>query len=134
MIKPAGKIFDSAHLGITRPYRIVTTGTGEILFPNNKGLLIFRNGKMRLIDDKVVWQLPSNNVYYAYYDSHDRLWIGTARGTIMIDKKQNVTEFNNPKTPLNGVYITNATEDEKGNLYFSLASCKKGVRIVKMKV
>jgi hypothetical protein len=119
------RVFDSVHLGIPRPYRIVTTHTGEIFFPNSKGLLIVRNGKVRLIDKSVVFQLPSNNVYYAYYDSKERLWIGTARGSIMIDKKQNVTDFNGLKTPLNNMCITNIQEDEHGNMYFSLYAAKK---------
>jgi len=119
------KLFDSVHLNITKPYRVVTAPSGEILLPNNKGLMIFREGKMRLIDHNVVWQLPSDDVYYAYYDSHERLWVGTSKGSLMIDKKQKVTVFNNTKTPLNNVALTNVIEDDAGNLYFTLRSCKK---------
>ncbi len=119
------QMFDSAHLNISKPYRIVGTASGEMMFPNSKGLLIFRAGKMRLIDNQAVWQLPSNNVYYAYYDSKSRLWIGTAKGSIMIDKRQKVTVFNKPNTPLYNAAITNVAEDEQGNLYFSLLACNK---------
>lgn len=119
------QVFDTARVGITKPYRIVTTATGEVFFPNSKGLLILRGDKIRLVDKQLVWQLPTNNIFYAFYDSKDRLWIGTARGTVMIDKKQNVTEFNTSNTPLENVTITNAVEDEKGNIYFSLYAYKK---------
>lgn len=119
------QIFDSKQFGISNPYSLLATSSGEIFFPNNKGLLILRNGKMRLINKQLVWQLPSNNVYYAYYDSRDRLWIGTAAGSIMINKKQDVTIFNHSNTPLDNACITNATEDEHGNMYFTLTSCKK---------
>jgi ligand-binding sensor domain-containing protein len=126
MYNTAGwQLFDSVHLNINKPYRVVTAPSGEILLPNNKGLLIFRNGKMRLIDNNLVWQLPSNDVYYAYYDSHERLWIGTSKGSLMIDKKQKVTVFNNTKSPLSNVAVTNVIEDEAGNLYFTLRSCKR---------
>ena len=118
------QIFDSLQMGIPKPYRIITTPTGEVLLPNGKGLLILRGGKKILINKSVVWQMPSNNVLYAYYDSKSRLWIGTTRGSIMIDKKQNVTVFNNTRTPLDGVCITNITEDKTGNLYFALQSVK----------
>ncbi len=119
------QVFDSAHLNIPKPYRIVTTPTGEVFFPNSKGLLILHEGKIRLIDNNVVWQLPSNNVYYAYYDMKGRLWIGTAKGTIMLDKQQKVTVFNSTHTPLANTCITNITEDGQGNMYFTMNSCRK---------
>jgi hypothetical protein len=119
------KVFDSAHFGVSSAYRIVTNPTGEVFFTNKRGLLIVRNDKVRLIDKNLVWQLPSNNVYYAYFDSRERLWIGTDRGTILIDKKKNVTVFNKTNGPLKDVCITNIVEDDKGNLYFSSKSCKK---------
>jgi len=69
--------------------------------------------------------LPSDNVSYAYFDSHERLWIGTAKGSIMIDKKRKPTIFNNTNTPLKNTTITGITEDDKGNLYFSLQAIDK---------
>lgn len=118
------RVYDSAHLNIPKPYRIVTTSTGEVFFPTFKGLMIFKGDKVRLIDKGVVWQLPSNDVKYAYFDSKKRLWIGTARGTIMIGKEEKVTAFNNSNTPLNNACITNITEDAQGNMYFTLGSLK----------
>jgi hypothetical protein len=119
------QLFNPAQFGISKPYRIITTATGELFLPNSKGLLILRNGKFRLIDNQVILELPSNNVYYAYYDSRGRLWIGTDKGSIMINKKQKTTMFNGSKTPLDNVCITNMTEDEQGNLYFSMNAVKK---------
>jgi len=118
------RIFDSVNFKISGAYRIIANPTGELFFTNSKGLLIVRGDKLRLIDQQVLDQLPSNNVYYAYYDTQQRLWIGTSGGTIMIDKKQKSIPFNRSNTPLNNVCITNAVEDENGNIYFSLLDPK----------
>ncbi|GAB3925203.1 ligand-binding sensor domain-containing protein [Mucilaginibacter myungsuensis] len=114
------QVFDSTRLQIARPYKIVATSTGEIFFPTGKGLMIFKEGKVRLIDKNVVFQMPSNDVKYAYFDSKKRLWMGTSRGSIMIGKSEKVTAYNGSKTPLNNTIITNITEDGKGNMYFAL--------------
>ncbi|QKJ28548.1 hypothetical protein HQ865_01835 [Mucilaginibacter mali] len=118
------QIFNPEQFKIGKPYSIITTATGEVFMPNSKGLLILRNGKFRLIDNQVIWQMPSNNVYYAYYDKRGRLWIGTSKGSVMIDRDQKVTSFNKTNTPLANTCITNVTEDDKGNLYFSLLACE----------
>lgn len=114
------QIYDMTKLGITQPYSISGTKTGEIFFPNNKGLLILRKGKEILINKQAIWQLPSNDVKFGYYDSRGRLWIGTTKGTIMMDRDQNVTSFTRKSSPIANTYITDATEDEHGNLYFTL--------------
>lgn len=119
------KVFDSAHIAISQAYHIITNPSGEIFFPNKKGLLIFRNDKMRLIDKQTILDLPSNDVYYAYFDKSERLWIGTFGGSIMIDKKKKVTVFNRTNTPLKNACISGITEDEHGNIYFSLYAYKK---------
>ncbi|MDB5111112.1 MAG: hypothetical protein JWR67_2226 [Mucilaginibacter sp.] len=125
MYSDAGwRIFDSTHVAISSGYHIIANPEGEVFFTSHKGLLILRNDKIRLLNKELIGQLPSNNVYYAYYDTHKRLWIGTFRGSIMIDKKQKVTVFNNPNTPLNNVCISGIAEDEQGNLYFSLHAYK----------
>ncbi len=119
------QLFDSTHVSIAAGYHIIVNPAGEIFFTNKKGLLIFRDDKMRLIDRQAVEQLPSNDVFYAYFDTRERLWIGTTRGSIMIDKKQKVTAFNSSNTPLKDICITGVTEDEHGNMYFSLHDYKK---------
>src|ERR1700743_906586 len=126
MYSDAGwKLFDSTRVAISAGYRIITNPTGEIFFTSHKGLMILRNEKVVLLDKERIPQLPSNDVYYAYYDTKGRLWIGTSHGSIVMDKKQNVTVFNGSDTPLNNVCITGITEDEHGNLYFSLNANKK---------
>jgi ligand-binding sensor domain-containing protein len=119
------RLFDSTHFVVSSAYRIVTNPSGEIFFTSNKGLLIVRNEKVRLITKDLILQLPSNNVYFAYYDSRQCLWIGTDKGSIMIDKKKKATVFNRTNSPLKNVCITNITEDENGNLYFSVRACNK---------
>jgi ligand-binding sensor domain-containing protein len=121
------QMFDSTHFSISGAYHIITTPTGEILFPNHKGLLILKGDKIRMVDKELIPQLPSNDVHYAFYDSQKRLWVGTADGSIMIDKKQQVTEYNRFDVPLKNICISAMTEDEQGNLYFSLYNPKKSV-------
>ncbi len=114
------RLFDSTNFKIAGASRIITNPSGDVFFTNNKGLLIIRGDKLVLMDQKVFPGLPSNDVNYAYFDTQERLWIGTGSGSVMIDKKQKTTTYNNTTTPLSNVNITNMVEDENGNLYFAL--------------
>ena len=104
---------------------ILNSSNGKLLFTTNDGLVAVRNDKVLLLNKKNVPLLPSNDIAYAYVDSRKRLWIGTQKGSIMIDKDFFVTTFNKSNTPLKNTCITNVAEDEKGNLYFSLTDCNK---------
>jgi hypothetical protein len=104
---------------------VLTARSGELLFTTKSGLVVVRKDKVVVINRKNIRELPSNNVYFAYVDRQKRIWIGTAKGTIMIDKDQFVTPFNTTNTPLKNVCISGAQEDEKGNLYFSLLDGNK---------
>jgi len=108
--------------GVTR---ILNSSNGKLLFTTNEGLVAVRNEKVVLMNKKNLPQLPSNDIIYAYVDSRKRLWIGTAKGTIMIDKDFFVTTFNKSNTPLKNMSISGVVEDEKGNLYFSLVDYNK---------
>jgi ligand-binding sensor domain-containing protein len=103
------------------PVRILNNLHGDLLFTTTNGLVVLRKDKVVVLNKKTIPLLPSNNVSYAYEDSRKRLWIGTPKGSIMID--HNVpTTYNKSNTPLKDTYISNATEDEAGNLYFSLVA------------
>ena len=108
--------------GVTR---ILNSSNGKLLFTTKEGLVAVRDDKVVLLNKKSIPQLPSNDVLYAYVDSRKRLWIGTAKGSIMIDKDFFVTAFNRSNTPLKNMSISDAVEDEKGNLYFSLVDYNK---------
>jgi ligand-binding sensor domain-containing protein len=108
--------------GITH---ILNSSNGKLIFTTKDGLVVVRNDKVVLLNKKTIPLLPSNNVLYAYVDSRNRLWIGTSKGSIMIDKDFFVTTFNTSDTPLKNVCISGAVEDEKGNLYFSLIGINK---------
>jgi ligand-binding sensor domain-containing protein len=108
--------------GITH---ILNSSNVKLIFTNKEGLLFVRNDKVVLLNKKTIPLLPSNNVLYAYVDSRNRLWIGTSKGSIMIDRDFFVTTFNTSDTPLKNVCISGAVEDEKGNLYFSLIGINK---------
>lgn len=118
------QIIDFKKFMLNGVYRILNSRGGELLFPTKNGLVVQRGTRIVLLNKKTFRQMPSNNVYYAYYDSRKRLWIGTAAGTIMVDRDFFVTDFKTPGSPLKDVYITGATEDENGNIYFSMKACK----------
>ncbi len=117
--------YDSPAIGIKGAYNIVPTTLGEMLFCSDSGLLVYKNGKGELIDDKKIQQLPSNRILYAYRDKKQRLWIGTFGGTIMIDANNVVTDFNAGSTPIKNTCISAAAEDEEGNIYFALFSYER---------
>ncbi|MCR8558139.1 hypothetical protein KXD93_10815 [Mucilaginibacter sp. BJC16-A38] len=104
---------------------ILNSSNGKLLFTTNDGLVAVRNDKVALLNKKNIPQLPSNDISYAYVDIRKRLWIGTSKGSIMIDKDFFVTAFNKTNTPLKNMCISGAVEDEKGNLYFSLVDFNK---------
>jgi Two component regulator propeller len=99
---------------------ITCAPSGEVLVCTSNGLCILKNGQWELLSDQTIRQLPSNQVFYAYRDRRQRLWIGTLGGTIMIDTNKQVVEFNQSETPLKSTFIAGAVEDDAGNLYFSL--------------
>lgn len=103
---------------------ILNSRRGDLLFTTKDGLLALRKDKVILLNKKLIPQLPSSNVLYAFEDSKKRFWIGTSKGTMMMD--HNVpTTYSKSNTPLKGMYISGATEDEKGNIYFSLRDCNQ---------
>jgi len=112
--------FDSTKIGIASAYNIISTKFDELFFCDDKGLLILKNGKWNLFNNKTIKQLPSNRVYYAYRDKSLRLWIGTFGGSIMIDKDNKIIDYNKSNFPLKGSCITAMTEDDNGNIYFAL--------------
>jgi hypothetical protein len=112
--------YDSTRVGVKSVYNIVATNNNEILFCDDKGLFIYKDGKYEVINQQKVNELPSNRVDYAYRDKQNRLWIGTFSGSIMISPDGKVTSFNKSETPVNGTCITAMTEDAGGNVYFAL--------------
>lgn len=119
--------YDSAKTGFKWATSITSNPSGEVLFATDNGLVIFKNDKWDIINKQKLKELPGNRVYFAYRDQRKRLWIGTFDGSIMIDGDGKVTTFNASATPLTNVCIIDATEDENGNIYFSiLALNQKG--------
>lgn len=94
--------------------------TKEVFFCSDSGLTILKDGKWNTINMNTVKELPSNRVNFAQRDSQNRIWIGTFSGTVMIEENGTAINFNNTETVLKGKCITGMTEDESGNIYFSL--------------
>ncbi len=113
--------YDSTEIGIDGAYEIINNPkTSEVFFCSDEGLTIYKEGKWTNINQTKFKELPSNRVKFAKRDSKNRIWIGTSKGTAMIDENNQVTNFENLSTPLKGKGITSMDEDEIGNLYFSL--------------
>lgn len=119
--------FDSTKIVVSGAYHIIPNND-EVLFCGNKGLAILKNNQWSFIDNKVIKQLPSNRVYYAFRDQKKRLWIGTFSGSIMIDEDKKVTNFNETDTPLKDICISGAAMDENGNIYFKSYAFKNRSR------
>ncbi len=117
---------DSTKVGVNSVYDIIPTDDGELLLCDDKGLFIYNDGNYKTVSRANEPLLPSNRVYYAYRDTKKRLWIGTFSGSIMIDEKHHVTAFNKSQTPLDGICISGAVEDEEGNIYFGLFDYASG--------
>jgi hypothetical protein len=105
---------------IISAFGISCSDLGETFICSDSGLIIIRNDKEVILTKKEIKELPSNRIFYAFRDKAQRLWIGTFKGTIMIDKNNKVETFNNSETPLKETSVTDAVEDENGNIYFAL--------------
>lgn len=118
---------------------ILNSSNGKLLFTTKDGLVAVRKDKVIVLNKKNIPQLPSNDISYAYVDSRKRLWMGTSKGSVMIDENFFVTTFNKSNTPLKNMSISDVAEDENGNLYFSLVNCnnvsddddKEGIAVLK---
>lgn len=94
--------------------------TGEVFFTSNKGLSVWRDKRWIKINSTTIKEMLSDRVSFAQRDSKNRLWMGTYDGSLVIDENGKTTLFENTNTVLKGKCITSMTEDENGNLYFSL--------------
>ncbi|WP_322969475.1 ligand-binding sensor domain-containing protein [Faecalibacter sp. LW9] len=112
---------DPSTTGIESVYDIYTNHrTKEVFFCSDQGLTILKDNQWTSYTQKQWKDLPSNRVYFAQRDSKNRLWIGTFEGTMMIDEHGKTINFEKTQTILNGKCITAFTEDEQGNVYFTL--------------
>lgn len=102
-------------------YRIVhNKASNETFFCTNLGLIIHKEGKWLKINQDSVKALPSNKVFFARRDSKNNLWIGTNKGTVVLQPNGQIQESVKTGDLLKGKCITSMDEDGEGNLYFSL--------------
>lgn len=117
-----------SEIGIDRCSSIINNPkTNEVFFCDDEGLTIFKDGKWSAINKKTLPELPDNRVFYAKRDFKNRLWIGTFKGSLMIDENGKITEFEKSESILKGRCISSMTEDGNGNIYFALYKNNKGV-------
>jgi hypothetical protein len=94
--------------------------SSEVFFCTSKGLVILKNNKWELMSKEVFSKMPDNVVFYANRDSKNRLWIGTTKGSFVMDPNGSISLFNDSENVLNGKCITSMDEDENGNLFFGI--------------
>ena len=76
-----------AEIGIDGCYNIINNSkSGELFFCADEGLITLKQGKWNILNQKNLPELPENKIYYAKKDLKNRLWIGTFKGSIMIDE------------------------------------------------
>ncbi|MFD0794225.1 hypothetical protein ACFQZX_11390 [Mucilaginibacter litoreus] len=107
-------------LGLEELYYLHSSKNGELFFCTKNGLHIYKDRKWSIINNQNTKEIANGSVHYANRDSKGRLWIGTFRGSFMIDTDGRVISYNNGTTTLKGKCITSMDEGEDGNLYFGL--------------
>lgn len=113
--------YDSTQTGFVSAFEIINNpNTGEVFFCTQEGLTILKDGKWTRLTQKDIPELPDKSIFFAQRDSKKRLWIGTFRGTVLVDENGSVTSFNNTTNSLRGRAVTSMDEDEKGNIYFGV--------------
>jgi ligand-binding sensor domain-containing protein len=113
--------YSENETGIKGGYRIINNSkTDEVFFCSERGLTILKNREWKLINLENTPGLPSSKISFAKRDSKNRIWIGTAIGSAMIDENNIVTNFQNSNTVLKDKRIRFMDEDEQGNIYFTL--------------
>ena len=113
--------YDPKVIGIDGAYKIINNKrSGEVFFCSDKGLVIYKDGDWKTLDQEKIKELPSNRVYFAKRDSKSRLWIGTFSGSILIDENGKITSFNKTDGVLKGKCISSMDEDENGDVFLAL--------------
>ncbi len=115
------EIIPESELGIDRVYEIVANHqSGEVFICAKAKLVINKDKQWITIDRDSISDFPEAGVLYANRDSQNRLWIGTYKGTIMVDNDGKVTNYELTSSQLKGKGIKSLQEDKEGVLYFGL--------------
>ena len=112
-------LYDQSKFDIFDVWEMIfNKNSNELFFCSQKGLTIRKNENWEYLNkDK---KYPFADVDFAKRDSKNQLWIGTFKGSFLIDVNGKCTSFNETESVLNGQCITDMDEDENGNLYFTL--------------
>jgi len=113
-------VFDTVNHPLRWTTGLKTDSPGNIYFLTFHGIRKYNDGEWIIIDQSNT-PLPSNNIREVYFDSHNRMWIGTTEGNIRVDGELTVV-LDEPESPLSKAYITKMHEDVSGNLWFNLYS------------
>jgi len=113
-------IYGPKITGVGSAYHIINNKSGEVFFCSDSGLTIYKDGKWSNLNQSKIKQLPSNRVTFAKRDSKNRIWIGTFKGSVLIDENKKATSFNETNTVLKSKCITSLDEDENGNVFLGL--------------
>lgn len=116
---------DSSKVGFKDINKIVVNrDSNEVFFCTDNGLFIYKNEKWQRINRNTTPELPTNKIEFATRDSKGRIWMGTFKGSIMIEEHK-VSVFNKAKHLLNGQCILALDENENGTLFMCLYDYKK---------
>lgn len=81
------------------------------------GMGSYENGKWSTIDS-TDYPLPSHRFFCTYTDSRNRLWIGTSKGSLMVEETH-TEDFSGTNHPITHRPISKICEDPDGNLWIA---------------
>lgn len=115
------KKYDPAEIGLSFVYNIINSPVAsEVFFCSDTGVIIYKNKSWTKLEDDKLKHFPSSRILFARRDFKNRIWIGTFKGSLLIDENQKITNFNETETVLKGKCITTMDEDNDGNIYMGL--------------
>lgn len=96
---------------------------GNLWLPTSNGTYRQENGRWITVDS-TTYPLPSNNIMTIYTDSRHRTWIGSRKGSIMVDG-DSIETFENTPFSIKDKDISRVLEDKAGNIWITIFGSDK---------
>lgn len=111
----AWTVYDSTNSPIRWVTGVTVDKRGYVWCNGFHGLSCYDGQAWRHIDS-TEYSLPSNNMDFGYYDSRNRLWIGTTRGAVVI-ADGHAEDYAGTPFSMRDRFATHIHEDSQGNVW-----------------